>query len=448
MPHPARQRLTSWKDIAAHLGRDVRTVMRWEKERGLPIHRLPGRTSRALFAYVDEIDAWSRGASTPETPVTQPQTSEAEITQPVPVPVQVPETAAPPGARPWLAVAAIVAVVTIGAWSMGTSRADERSLSVRVAAEAVEATRPDGTMAWRHPFGSGLRAVPIPSEGFGVTPLSPAGLGTLAATSYMGGRPRGTAESGRLFWFAPDGRLQRTFTPDDRVAFTSGTYDSPWAVTDYSVDDASGTPRIAIASHHFQWWPSVVTVLDATLKRSGTFVNAGWVERVQWTDRDQLLISGFSNAFDGGMVAMLDTRTLDGQSPTDAGSQYHCTTCGAGRPERYVVLPRSEVNRAASARFNRVSLEVYEGRIVAHSIEMPEERPIGAADAIYEFTPALELIRSSYSDRYWEVHGLLEAEGKIKHTRAQCPERDGPSAIRVWEPGTGWTTRARVESPR
>ena len=32
-------RLDSWKDIAAHLKRGVRTVIRWEQEEGLPVHR-------------------------------------------------------------------------------------------------------------------------------------------------------------------------------------------------------------------------------------------------------------------------------------------------------------------------------------------------------------------------------------------------------------------------
>jgi hypothetical protein len=30
--------LGSWKEIAAYLGRDVRTVQRWEKKEGLPVH--------------------------------------------------------------------------------------------------------------------------------------------------------------------------------------------------------------------------------------------------------------------------------------------------------------------------------------------------------------------------------------------------------------------------
>ena len=37
---PLGDRLDSWKEIAAYLGRGVRTVQRWEREEGLPVHRL------------------------------------------------------------------------------------------------------------------------------------------------------------------------------------------------------------------------------------------------------------------------------------------------------------------------------------------------------------------------------------------------------------------------
>ena len=38
----SERRLDSWKEIAAFFDRDERTVKRWEKERGLPVHRTPG----------------------------------------------------------------------------------------------------------------------------------------------------------------------------------------------------------------------------------------------------------------------------------------------------------------------------------------------------------------------------------------------------------------------
>jgi tetratricopeptide (TPR) repeat protein len=50
--------LDSWKAIAAHLRRDVRTCRRWEKELGLPVHRLDDSPKARVFAYADEIDRW------------------------------------------------------------------------------------------------------------------------------------------------------------------------------------------------------------------------------------------------------------------------------------------------------------------------------------------------------------------------------------------------------
>jgi hypothetical protein len=36
---PTEARLDSWKEIAAHLNRDVTTVQRWEKRERMPVHR-------------------------------------------------------------------------------------------------------------------------------------------------------------------------------------------------------------------------------------------------------------------------------------------------------------------------------------------------------------------------------------------------------------------------
>ncbi len=50
--------LESWKDIAGYLKRDVRTVQRWEKSMGLPVHRLQNSRSGSVFAYQAELDRW------------------------------------------------------------------------------------------------------------------------------------------------------------------------------------------------------------------------------------------------------------------------------------------------------------------------------------------------------------------------------------------------------
>jgi len=53
-----RDMLESWKDISAHLGRNSRTCQRWEREFGLPVHRLDGSSKSRVYAYKDELDEW------------------------------------------------------------------------------------------------------------------------------------------------------------------------------------------------------------------------------------------------------------------------------------------------------------------------------------------------------------------------------------------------------
>lgn len=55
---PYRDRLDSWKEIAAYLGRDVRTVRRWEKEQELPVHRHHHHKAASIYAYKTELDMW------------------------------------------------------------------------------------------------------------------------------------------------------------------------------------------------------------------------------------------------------------------------------------------------------------------------------------------------------------------------------------------------------
>jgi len=57
-PDSRGRRLESWKEVAAHLGRDVTTARRWEKREGLPVYRLQHSKLASIYAYTSELDAW------------------------------------------------------------------------------------------------------------------------------------------------------------------------------------------------------------------------------------------------------------------------------------------------------------------------------------------------------------------------------------------------------
>jgi len=53
-----RETFDSWKEISDYLKRDPRTCQRYERDLGLPVHRLDGSLKARVFAYKDEIDDW------------------------------------------------------------------------------------------------------------------------------------------------------------------------------------------------------------------------------------------------------------------------------------------------------------------------------------------------------------------------------------------------------
>lgn len=106
------RRIDSWKEIAAFFGRDERTVKRWEKERGLPVHRLPGERG-GVFAWSHELTSWlnSSGNVKADSPPPPAATAPPTIPASAPVPEAAPLTA-PPRHRAliWTTAAAAVLI--------------------------------------------------------------------------------------------------------------------------------------------------------------------------------------------------------------------------------------------------------------------------------------------------------------------------------------------------
>jgi hypothetical protein len=446
VPGEARDRLDSWKAIADYLDRDVATVRRWEKSLGLPVRRVPGGPGRSVFAFRSEIDEWLKGAHLngdaspspqiaplPEAPAGASASSRAAR-------VETPGT----HRRRWiLGTAAVAVVAAIVVWRPWAPHAQGDTLTAELTDAAFIARAADGTERWRHPMPPGFKAVLDTSRSDrGIAPVDHGVPGFVAGYQYAMSLVDDSPRSGALFWLTRDGALHHSFRFADRLHFGAGTYEGPWVIEDYRTHPQLGPARLAVAARDYRWWPSVITVLDERWNRTQTFVNAGWVQRIAWLPNDRLLIVGFNNALDGAMVGLLDANAMRGHSPfTDDGS-FTCAACGDDLPIRYIVLPRSEINRAKGSPFNRALLEVTRDRLVVRTHE--EMRDSGQApEALYEFSPELDVLSARYGDRYWDTHKALEMNGTLDHPRERCPERDGPPFMHVWDRDAGWRKIAR-----
>lgn len=151
-PDPlAGRRLDSWKEIAAFFGRAERTVKRWETERGLPVHRLPGSGRGSVFAYAEELSEWLRGRNSQEletddsnsgqlqTP--KPETVQGEPMNPIPAPASegirrwpVSRIAA------WVAPLALAAGLIVFLWTGHSGNRSKALASLQLAAGDAQGT--------------------------------------------------------------------------------------------------------------------------------------------------------------------------------------------------------------------------------------------------------------------------------------------------------------------
>jgi tetratricopeptide (TPR) repeat protein len=74
---PTKQMLQGWKEIADYVSRDERTVKRWEKQRRLPVRRMPGKGRANVYVLVSELDQWLQHGPgpAPEQPLPTTPTS-------------------------------------------------------------------------------------------------------------------------------------------------------------------------------------------------------------------------------------------------------------------------------------------------------------------------------------------------------------------------------------
>jgi tetratricopeptide (TPR) repeat protein len=110
------RRVDSWKEIAAFFGRDERTVKRWEKERGLPVHRLPGERG-GVFAWSQELTAWLNSSTIANGKADTPPPPTA-ILHTVSAPALLPEAASPAASHRqraliWTFVAAVLLAAAV-----------------------------------------------------------------------------------------------------------------------------------------------------------------------------------------------------------------------------------------------------------------------------------------------------------------------------------------------
>jgi hypothetical protein len=451
------QRLDSWKEIAEYLGRDVRTAIRWEKERDLPVHRVPGGVRQAVFAYSAEIDSWMNGqpADGLESPAATTPTSapNSEPAQPEPplTPVANATAAAAELNRPLrnaqvaIAVLALVVVIVAG-MRMFQVQIDRQAERINLTDNKLVAWNSKGQPAWEYPFTDSVYTY-YPQISSRLTRfVDLRGDGQREILTVVGfNPPTGMSHTPHsvVYCFSLTGKLLWKYDPQVSFRFGGREYEGPWLVRDLLVSPDAKNRTIWVAFCHNTWWPSFVSKIDAMGGASVQFVNSGHVFALDYVRNSNggfLLAGGIDNETKSASLAVIPEDMPFSTSPHAGDSPYRCESCQVARPSAYFLFPRSDVADAEDLPFQYVNaIEVQGDRIVVQTFE-GQNQANGAlvVPGFYELSKDFDLESISFGDVYWGVHRELERKGKIHHSADKCPDRLHPNRVRRWTPDQDW----------
>ncbi|MCX6558902.1 MAG: FG-GAP-like repeat-containing protein, partial [Candidatus Aminicenantes bacterium] len=350
MKDEENSRLVSWKEIAAYLGCDVRTCLRWEKERGLPVHRPGGKPGPRVMAWKKELDEWLGGGAHGAAEVEPARETTTAL------------DARGSISRTWILIPAMLIIVGglaflgIRALTIDREPADFRIEGSRLIIQNKEKkdlwdfdtklknlwTEED----YRRRFQTrsidkenGLLYAPcliiedIDGDGHAEVLFAP--------------HAEQLRNSNRIYCFDRRGKERWHFDGGGEMVFGPKTYSGDYFVSFEIHDiDNDGRKEIFVIAEHLDDFPTQLTLLSQDRRLLGQYWHCGRITDLALEDlygngRPELLLGGVDNESEKAFFAVLDPRILAGQSPS---LKKRCPTLPAGTEKAYILLPYTDLD--------------------------------------------------------------------------------------------------------
>jgi hypothetical protein len=389
---PGERTLNSWKEIAAYLDVSVRTAQLWEKERGLPVHRLGTSRRARVVAHRDELQAWLGTAL--DNGSRKRSTSPRRFS------------------FLFLALVALVSVVGLWLASAGSSS------PVRIVRDGsiFRAFDGEGNECWtvQHQINPG------PYRKFEDVTSGELGSRAALVRDFDGDGAREAVyvvlgeASGFVECRASDGKLLWRFQPGREIVVGSRRFQPLYTpgggLVLLHLEDRD---FVGVISMQHVYYPCQVSVLDPVDgEQVGEYWHPGFLVASTFLDytgdgTPELVAGGFNNPERGpghpGMVVL----KLPLPPPSDFNPADPFGYEASPAVLKAILFPRSEL-------VPKETLAVAE--IVRSSDDEVEAHVLGSNTSIYyHFSRRLDLIRVVFSDSYGIEHNRLFRDGFLDH---------------------------------
>lgn len=451
MPQPGQPAdtppLNGWKEIAAYLGRSVRSVQRYEHELGLPIHRLTHADGQTVYAFRHEIDAWRERLDlqrhlpedvpdSPQAAVEVLQAAPDEGPHPQPPNAAVLVTGASRRLRSAVWVTLGLAIVVTMVWGVGAafSGSPDRVMPTEfvLIGHLLEARDSTRRVVWSKDFGVDVSPAGA-SGGWMIADLDDNGTPEVIVGVRFAAIGQLASRSDVLYAFSRDGELKWSKTVPDTLACRTETFSSPWRIHAMAVSDRPGPKTTWVAFNHQTWWPGLVLEIGPDGTDRLRYAQTGWIRTLAaWTisSGSYLAVGGVTNDQEQPTLALVDLAKSPATTPAVA-ERFSCTGLPPAAPSALFLFPNPETVGARGQPYTFVTQLLVMGPTLKASVDAE-----GGAE-IVQLTADFTIADVSFSDTFWLNHRELEREGKIRHPAERCPERL-QQVIRRWMPDTGW----------
>lgn len=453
------RRLDSWKEIAAHLGRTVRTAQRYEKEAGLPVHREPCGFHERVFAFTGELDRWLESDALLRVPPPDPLPGkgEGECTADADGPRWKPPLAGPrkPSAlRRWafrLAAAGLasLALLAIGReWTGGRiwpAPTGGRVDSIRLAGSGLSALDAAGRVLWRKDFPAPLllpeaRQHPfcLPPEGR-ISALEDIDDDGAREVLVLTGSNDIQLIPSILHCLSENGEGRWQYQAGRPLVFGDTRQDGHYLARYFLLEDLDGDGRreVLLNSFHHTNYPALLTLLDSSGQRRGEYIHSGHICFVTTADLDgngtrEILASGINNGYRRGFLAVLDRRAVAGASPQPDTPEYQCLDVPEGHELCYLLLPRDCVNRVTEPYGTAAGIQLLpdEIRLGTGFILLPP--CLQGGGLTFRLDRQFRLRGVDADAGYPAYHRCLEEQGRLDHPFSES-ELDRLDPILYWD---------------
>jgi len=463
-------RLNGWKDIAAHLGKGVRTVQRWERELGLPVHRIKGNAGEILFASAAEIDDWQHkreeaARAEQARPVATSSAGQPEAVAPVDTQaagdarsesLRVSQPS-PAGFRKthrvtaMAGVALLVCIVGALAW-IGLPRLTPRKtptapsvgsglVSWRVSGGRLEALDADKHVLWFYDFPRSLDDARYRTE--------PEGMRLVAIEDIDGDNraevlfvyvPSDQRICGSLYCFGPDGVVRFNHQWAVPVRFGVDTFLPPFRAKGLQIGrEMDGRRSIWVVSQHYYDFPAVVEKLDAAGGVLGSYWSNGYIELLAEATMDGrrvMLAGGTNNESVAASLAVIDYDHPSGRAPA-VTTKFSFADPAATMPLRFFLFPVTDVCKALGA--PPYAIQVVVGAGAAEVITVRCAGIVVSSGAVearlgYRFDEHFNLVGGQAEESYRWAHSLLRFLPEVNHPFGPRDEQE-IAAVREWKDG-------------